>query len=758
MKRRIVLIGLGAVLLVIAGGATWLLATQSGLRFAVARAEGFLAPKLSIESVEGAVSRTIRLRGVHWQDPESGVDATLATGEVEIGVGALLTGRIHLRRVDLQGLRVQALARAGKAGGTFDRDPLDPPVQVRIDDFRLRDARVANADGEIVHVRDAGLAAAWTRAALVIDRFDLLADQGEAHFKGTAAGRERYRGEGEGRFQWQAGEKRIAGTVNARASEAAADFAIQLTEPERVDATLALQQQDRLPWRFTLKVPAYEADLEGSGTLDEAQARGRLVYRGTPLDIRTLTARRAGDDVALNGDLGFAGGTVRLDGTLQPTAKPLAGRFLVEWSDLAIPESMVGQELRTAGRIEAHGSLEAYAADGSLKLGPPKRLADIELHLTGTPDLVQLAQFDIVQPQGRLAAAGVVRLTPELSWTVGAAATAFDPGAILSDWPGRLNFSLATDGSLAEMRVALQDLKGRLRDRAIAGRAELTLDRERTLIGNADLSSGQSRVRIDATRDARNEARARADLSIASLSDWLPDARGSVSGTIEARGKWPDLAITAQLRARGLEMAGNAVAEARLDADVTKPLQPSGHVTLDASGATAAGFEFATLSLRAEGDQAKHDVRFDAAGSRLTLALTVEARCRSRPGAVISRVSASPRPNVARLALQAPFDASVTKDRATLGQACLADGQIRLCVEGEGGPLPAFHALQRGLVAAEARAVVRGSARRPRRRAGRQRRRRVATHRVRSPVKRICGRRAGASSSASSPRRCRASC
>ena len=107
MKRRITLLVSGAVLLLLAGIVTWLLATQSGLRFAVARAEGMLAPRLRVESIEGAVARQIRVRGLHWQDADSGVDATLDEGEVDLGVGALLTGTLHVRRVDLKGLRVQ---------------------------------------------------------------------------------------------------------------------------------------------------------------------------------------------------------------------------------------------------------------------------------------------------------------------------------------------------------------------------------------------------------------------------------------------------------------------------------------------------------------------------------------------------------------------------------------------------------------------------------------------------------------------------
>ncbi len=653
MKRRVLIVVATVVVLALAFAVGWLLYTPSGLRFAVARAESFLAPRLQVERVEGSVARGVKIGGLRWHDVDGGIDARLASGEIQIALGALLGGRVHVVRADLQGLSVQLTPVPPRPSEPSARAPLDPPVPIVVDAFRLRDARIVNAGEEVVHVRDANLAASWTQAALTVQRFDLLADQGEVHFDGTAAGRDRYRGEGRGRFRWQAGDREVAGTLTARASESVADFTVNLTAPERADLTLALRQEAHLPWRFTLQVPAYEADFHGDGTLEEARASGRVVLQGTPLDIRALHVQRAGDDIAIDGDVGFAGGTVKIDASLQPKAQPLAGRAQIQWDRLAIPASLVGQPLQTEGKLEAHGSLEAYAADGTLRLGPPRRLADIQLHLTGTPQTVQLSQFDIVQPQGRLTAAGMVQLQPELSWTVGAAARAFDPGALLRDWPGRLDFRLASDGKPSSMRVALQDLTGRLRDRAVAGSAALTLD-DRTLVGSAALSSGQSTVRIDASRDAKDEAHARADLSMTSLGDWLPGAQGSLNGRIEAQGRWPDLTVTTDLRAQGIQIAGNSVDDAHLQAQVVKPLTPSGTVALDAHGATTAGFQFATVRLRADGDQAKHQLKVDATGPRLTLGLDVSGGLDSGVWhGTISRLAIAS-PDVARLSLQAP--------------------------------------------------------------------------------------------------------
>ncbi|MET0293313.1 MAG: translocation/assembly module TamB domain-containing protein [Steroidobacteraceae bacterium] len=716
MKRRNLVIGIAGVTVVLVGGVGWLLYTQAGARFVAARAQGFLAPKLDIGGIEGRLAGPLRVTDLRWTDPESGVAATLARAEIDLSLGRLIGGTVHVERFAAEGLNV-ALTQGTRPpepdepGG----NPLDPPIAIVIDQFSLRDARVTSEGEELVHVRDASLAAAWTAASLDLRKLDVVADQGEIHFVANVTGGAKeprvYAGTGTGRFRWKTADQELAGTLEARAADALADLKVQLSEPAVADLTLSLKQEQRLPWNFSLQAPAFDpreklmpgsslarlaVDLRGSGSLDEAAAQGSVLLNQSTIAIETLAARRDGEAVALVGAVGFGGGRLNLDGKLQPSATPLAGQFELKWQDIVVPADLVGQELHTAGRIDAGGTVDAYRATGSLKIGPPKQLADIQLDVTGTPERVQLARFDIVQPQGRLAAAGVVELKPQLRWTVGAAGRAFDPGALLSEWPGRLDFSLATDGRQRdegiEARFVLQDLKGTLRQRRIAGAAQLQLEADKALVGNADVSSGASRVRIEASRNANEEALAHAILEVANLGDWLPGARGRINGTVDAKGRWPDLAVTTNLQGGGIDVDGNAIASFRLDADITKPLEPSGTVALVAEGASAAGFDFTSIRLNAEGDQSSHRVRFDAQGPRIGLGADVAGKLAdSTWSGEISRLQIKAT-DIANLSLQQPFALQASATKSTLSQACLADGDIRLCAEGEMGEAGTFQA------------------------------------------------------------------
>ena len=145
------------------------------------------------------------------------------------------------------------------------------------------------------------------------------------------------------------------------------------------------------------------------------------------------------------------------------------------------------------------------------------------------------------------------------------------------------------------------------------------------------------------------------------------------------------MTITSNLRGAELAYDGNAVRRLQLDADVTRPLEPSGKLALVAEGATAAGFDFSTVRLQADGDQARHQLRLDATGSRLSLGLDLAGGLADGTwSGDVSRLQITAS-DVARLSLQQPFALSASTTRSTLSTACLADGAMRLCVEGEMG-------------------------------------------------------------------------
>src|SRR6185312_10996702 len=146
-------------------------------------------------------------------------------------------------------------------------------------------------------------------------------------------------------------------------------------------------------------------------------------------------------------------GTLTAQAKVHLDTQPVGGEATIAWDDVVLPADLVGQALATHGTIDASGNAQQFSASGKLGLGPPKQIADVAFKLTGTPDRITLAQFDIAQPQttkshGTLHALGDVTLKPKLGWDIKANAEGIDPAAFAKDWPGAIDFAVSTSGTI----------------------------------------------------------------------------------------------------------------------------------------------------------------------------------------------------------------------------------------------------------------------------------------------------------------------
>jgi len=95
LKR--IAIGVAALLVLALAFVAWLLWTEGGARFAVARAQATLAGKLTIGAVHGAIVGPLRLEDVRYRDPASGVDARVQRASVEAALLPLWSRTLHVR-------------------------------------------------------------------------------------------------------------------------------------------------------------------------------------------------------------------------------------------------------------------------------------------------------------------------------------------------------------------------------------------------------------------------------------------------------------------------------------------------------------------------------------------------------------------------------------------------------------------------------------------------------------------------------------
>lgn len=692
---------IGALLVLVLVALLWVLNTASGTRTALRLVQNAMDGKLAIERVEGTIAGPLKLHGVRFADAALGVEATVEAIAIDLALLELIGMRVHVTQADIDGLDVLLSEPSVPAAPPEPSEPFDmqAPIDLIVERFMLRDAVVRRADAMLVKLDSLALDASWIGRDVTVKRLDVRSPDGQVQFAGSASRRAAYRGEGNGQFDWQVGETRYRGTLEVRAPNDEVAATLALAAPLRATVNIGLVQQTQWPWKFALDVPAFDprksllpesdweslaATLQGSGTLQRGTVQGEIVLNGVPLRFEQLAYERVDERIDVLAKALLGGGTFDAAGWVMPNAEPANAKIEAKWSSLTLPQEWLGRVLQTQGTLVFDGSAESYRAVGELDLGPPDRLARIELDVLGSPSSVALRQLDVVQRDGRLAATGTIELEPRIGWKIDVDARRFNPGDFAPEWPGELSFALATEGAIEDegpaAKVRLRDLTGRLRGRAVAGVADMTLASDKSLSGTADLRSGASRIQLQAKVGEGTDALARID--IPSLSDWLPDASGALHGTVSALGRWPNLTIDGQVRGRALAFGEMRAASLQLNMDVTNPTAPDGFVEVRLRDAVVPGFDIARLDATASGNREAHSLALQMRGAPLAAELELEGGLVEEVWNGTIQALVLDIKDAARLVLQEPVTLSYSPDETRVSSACLADGDIRLCLEG----------------------------------------------------------------------------
>lgn len=693
---------IGLMIIVLVAAVAWVLNTQSGTRFAAARATAILGDKLVIGAIDGSIAGPLRITHLRYHDPAAGIDAKVAALELDLVLGDLWGSLVHVKNLNISGVDV-LMQEPTEPPPEEPSKPfsLQPPIDVVVDSFLAQGVQVRNPEATIVEVSRAEFAGRWTQEALAVQTLDVQSPQGFVKFAGRVAQRNGYVGKGTGEFRWAAGEQTAAGTLVISGNDADAFLAANLSSPVKAQLNAKAAQASDHNWQLQLEVPRFDpreelmpdssfeslaASLRGEGTLNRGVVSGRVMINDEPLELESVRFTRAEDRLTLESllHIGATAGELMAKADIQFSEEAWTSKVNARWHDVVVPSAWVGQELFTHGELDFDGNPQLYNAKGRLTLGPRKQQADIALQVRGTPELVDLQQFDIVQKKGRLAATGKVNLKPELAWSVDAQGQDFDPGAFAAEWPGSLRFKLATRGKMTDKgpdaTLQLTGLRGRLRGRPISGDADMTLLPPYVPAGTLALNSGQSQLRIKAAKS--EQINATIDVDVASLNDWVPNSGGELAANFRVVGKWPDVAINGDARGHELHMDEMHLNELNLEADVKQPLAPEGSVKLTMAGIAAAGFEFDTLQATASGNAASHRAELSTTGQPLAFSIAMQGSQKKDgwSGSVQSLVLDVK--NAARLSLREPANIVVKSKAVDVSRACFVDRDIELCMQG----------------------------------------------------------------------------
>jgi translocation and assembly module TamB len=634
---RYTLIGLAALLLLVVGAVIWILNSEWGAQWALARAESALAGKLAVGGSQGALSGPLLLRDVRYHDPETGVFFDAREVSVDIALRELLIPRVHVVSLRASGVRVDK--REGTRPPPPEEEPsptLDPPLDILVDQVVLQDAVVHNNGEQILQITKAEAAASWTRAGINVRQFDLASPDGEIHLLAHVDKDQVYIGEADGRFRWRVGDRSYAGTLRGEGKGEQATVHLDLTAPVVARAEATVRQTESLPWTLKLDVPRFQA----AQLLEDTK-------------LQHLGAQIAGE-----GDL---------------NSGRLAGNVLVNDDRIDV------QQLRFA-RTPEEISLEP------LQVLVRTARAELVARYGLEQKVVRIQRLTIEEPVGRLTTEGTVRLEPHLAWQLKAAAQEFNPGELAKEWQGSLSFDLDTEGEVLEKgpraRVQLSDLRGRLRDRRVSGDGDLTLEPGMALVGELQVRSGRSSVRV------QGESKERMDvttvINIASLDDWLPDAKGRIDGRVRARGVWPEISLDGRITANGLSMQDAKVQQAVLVANISNLQARAGNASFDASEITVGDGSWSRLSVRANGDPDGHTLTIDATGEPVAGQLVVSGALKGEEWNGTLDALQLNVVRAGRFDLQEPVPLRFADGAASIGNACFTGRrELYLCFSGE---------------------------------------------------------------------------
>ena len=184
-------------------------------------------------------------------------------------------------------------------------------------------------------------------------------------------------------------------------------------------------------------------------------------------------------------------------------------------------------------------------------------------------------------------ARGRLDWAPGLGWQLDAALAGFDPGYFLPGWDGAVDGRVQSRGAMRvdggiDASFVVAGLGGQLRGRALAGGGTVAFEGPprgggtAAYSGDIALTVGESR--IEASGRIADSVDVAARLAPMQLSDLMPDAAGTVRGTLRIRGPRAAPGITADLAGTGIDAFGFVAESATLQG--TLPASGSGALAL----------------------------------------------------------------------------------------------------------------------------------------------------------------------------------
>ncbi|MEQ4575143.1 MAG: translocation/assembly module TamB domain-containing protein [Gammaproteobacteria bacterium] len=713
---------LGLVLLLLVA-LYWLLQTVAGRDVLLAQVVARLPAGATFTwgEAEGPLAGPLTLRNVdfRYQDIHFAAERVYLDPDIRPLLG---------RKLRLDALEVRnATLNLGKSDEPFELPSwpgslpqIEMPLAIQADRIAVDDLRITQLQQPVIALRRIRGELEIANGELRARQLAVDSDRGDFRIDGDYLPRNDYRADLTATAVLPAPRGRTPASIGlvARGDLSRMEVALAGRAPEPLRATLVLTGRTDPAWQFKAATQALDLSLL------VPPAEGEVAAAGEPLAF-DLSATGKGGDARLQGTLKRG----ELQATLQPShlvledqvlqVQPLVvdafeGRTRLQGSadfrdpdnanfrfsvnasglrfvpapDPATPQApSVPVELKQA-RLGVAGNLKAWAAIGRADVERDAQRAALTFDVRGNDQRAHIQQLQATTPGGALDFAGDVAWTPELSWDATATLAKFDPGYFAPGWDGSLSGKIASKGRQLpapaggaspgyELTAQIDALKGQLRQRALDASGEFALQGTQGE-GRVSLSLGNSRV--VAQGKVGDALDIDAQLQPLQLDDLLPGGAGTLSGTLQVKGRRDAPDITADLAGSGLRWDGYTADALSLRGRL--PWRGDGG-SLALQG-TAVGVGTVLDSVRVQARGAVENLDLDAEVNNAMASLSLRGDMRrngQRWQGQLAALRIVPSKGDA-WALRAPAQFAVDGPAFTLSDACLATaGAGALCAK-----------------------------------------------------------------------------
>ena len=639
IRRVLKIFGLTLLLLVLVlvGGASWVLGTESGFRQALALAKNVAPGSLEWNEAGGKLVGPLRIRDLRYSEAD-GIDAQVGALDFDWRPGALfgrelIVEQLHVADVEVHLAEGAEPQEAPSSSGELPDISL--PVSIDLDGVAIENVVLYPAGQDTpIEIDSVALTARAERSDVHVANLDVTAPQGELHLEGDVTIHDDYPMnltagwradigqssplQGEGTFEGSLAELQIEHRIRGFAEADIAATVSDVTTSVAWDASIeaGLPEAEALS---PLLTGTPRITVQTSGTPDDYQARAVVRAETTEtgpvavdadvggsterLDIRTLVAR-----------LTESGG--ELSATGQVTLGTLQGDLRGEWKALSWP--VEGEPLFSSamGNFDVAGTLDDFTANvGTVVDG--EAIPEGRWTVFAEGSTTALDNFDVRGEtlEGTVTASGTASWEGRPSWDVELGTEGINLGAQWSEFPGSIDLNVTSRGQIGEdgpqLSVDIDTLSGRLREQALAGGGRVRMAGDTLNIDDLVVGLGPSQLNASGQVDDRIAVEFEIDSpDLGTLMPALAGAiavSGSVSGTRDA----PTLDTRGS--ADGVAYAENTVGELEFSVDAGLGAEDVSTVSVNASGITAGGQRIGSVELTGRGTQTDHTLAFTAA-------------------------------------------------------------------------------------------------------------------------------------------------